>query len=81
MTYKNDWFKKRIDFGKQELRERRILLSEHSKEWGLKTQLLHKECEEDGGHDYQDLPENGFNNPHFVTGEWPQGCSKCHKRK
>ena len=81
MKITTNWFRKRIEFEKQERLERIEILKEHSKKWGLKTQVLHRECEEDGGHEYRPLPENGFNRPNHVTGEWPEGCRKCRKRK
>ena len=80
-TYKNDWFRKGIAFRKQEEEERSELLKDHRARWAKKTQELHQECEEDGGHDFEDLPKNGFNQPNYATGEWPQGCCKCRKRK
>jgi len=80
-TYKHDWFRKSIAFRKQEHAEKSELLKDHTAKWAKKRQELFQECEEDGGHDYQDLPDNGINHTSYSTGEWPQACSKCRMRK
>ena len=75
-----DWSKKLNEFEKQELAERIVLLKDHDEKWRIKKKVLYIECHHDGGHDYQ--PLNGeFARPHFMTGEWPEACTKCRKPK
>jgi hypothetical protein len=79
--YKNDWWEKYSNFENQKIDEEAEVLKDHDEKWRKKREELEKECEEDGGHNFVDLPDNGVNHPHFLTGEWPKSCSKCHKQK
>jgi hypothetical protein len=61
----------------QERDERSVLLSSHNEKWHLIRQTLYSLCRDNNGHDYIDLPDNGVNRPHFITGFWPQKCKFC----
>jgi len=81
VKYKNDWFQKGAEFRSRRDFEKSELLKEHYEIWAIRESELHAECEEDGGHDFRNLPDNGMNHPSYGTNEWPQACSKCRMRK
>lgn len=60
-----------------EREERSNLLTEHHARWRKAWAELYADCEAIAGHDWIDLPHNGVNRPHFITGEWPQRCRWC----
>ena len=77
----DDWFGARVKLERHEDTEREDALCEHNKAWSELHAKFRAECEKSGGHDFTDLPRNGFNRPHFMTGKWPRACSKCGMRE
>lgn len=65
---------------REELEARCIALEAHNEAFTRRKQHIQELCEAAGGHDFRALPDNGFNQPHFFTGEWPRACGYCDKR-
>lgn len=72
---------RRLKADREEREERMALLQEHYAKWNATRKELREDCERNGGHVWQDLPDNGFNRPHFITGEWPAKCKWCRADK
>jgi hypothetical protein len=70
--------RERLDADHQERDERMAVLQAHNAKWTAIQKALHERCEALGGHVWRDLPDNGFNRPHFITGKWPQRCRICN---
>lgn len=68
---------KRADIAQREHDERRELLREHHAKFRAERLALAEECVAAGGHYWYELPNNGINAPHFITGEWPMACEWC----
>lgn len=66
---------------KVEREERSILLAPHNEKWRRIRQDIKQQCEALGGHEWVAAPDNGFNAPHFMTGEWPMYCRHCRSSK
>ena len=77
-----DAWRERSNLQHQEMDERKIVLKDHQAKWHKIWQEFYNKCEVDnGGHQYIGMPDNGINQPHFITGEWPMMCKFCNKRK
>lgn len=66
---------------RQEFNERQEALRTHKAKFNELRRQLWRDCEHFNGHDYIDLPDNGSNRPHFITGEWPKMCKWCGMHK
>ena len=78
---RNDWFGARVNLERHEDAEREEALCEHEKAWSELLAKFRAECEKTGGHEFEDLPNNGWNRPHRLIGQWPRACRKCGMRE
>lgn len=72
--------RERVASDRLERDERSAALELHNAKWRDIRAALMKRCEALGGHQWTDLPHNGFNRPHFLTGNWPQRCRICNTK-
>lgn len=77
---RDDWFGARVNLERHEDAEREEALCEHEKAWSELREKFRNACCH-GSHEFVDLPNNGWNRPHLVTGEWPRACRKCGMRE
>lgn len=69
------------DVEKREREERRVVLADHTAKFNAERQAIQDACELAGGHEWSLLPDNGINQSHFITGEWPMWCGHCRKHR
>lgn len=69
---------KRIALEREEREARSEVLHEHLAKYAERQRQLNEECRASYlSHNFVPLPENGMNDFHFITGEWPHQCSRC----
>ncbi len=76
MTARNDLYRDRMELERYDRERRTELLSGLRAEVVARWAVIRDRC---GvlGHEFEDLPDNGINAPHFYTGVWPRRCIWC----
>ena len=65
------------DLEKRDREERHAALRAISDKFRLEKLALWQACEDNGGHFFVPMPENGINHPHWKTGKWRATCRCC----